>query len=106
MFLRKGNSGEASAKNAALRAASGEFLVILDGDDVYMPERPGALSTFAQARPDLDILRTDGFIVAAGRTVRRARSRRSALRSGVRPAVAARDRRNRGRAGSRRAHPP
>ena len=75
VFLRKENGGEASAKNAAARAASGECLVILDGDDVYMPERLEALSAFAQARPDLDILTTDGFIVAAGRTVRRAYDR-------------------------------
>ena len=75
VFLRKENGGEASAKNAAARAASGEFLVILDADDVYMPERLEALSAFAQARPDLDILTTDGFIVAAGRTVRRAYDR-------------------------------
>jgi GT2 family glycosyltransferase len=75
VFLRKDNGGEGSAKNAAARAASGEFLVILDADDVYKPKRLEALSAFAQARPDLDILTTDGFIVAAGRTVRRAYDR-------------------------------
>src|SRR5215216_4245244 len=35
-LLRKENGGEASAKNAAARAASGDFIAILDADDVYL----------------------------------------------------------------------
>ncbi|HLF67957.1 MAG TPA: glycosyltransferase family A protein [Gaiellaceae bacterium] len=75
VLLRKENGGEGSAKNAAARAARGEFVVVLDADDVYLPRRLEALSRLAQARPDLDILTTDGFIVANGRTVRRAYDR-------------------------------
>jgi cellulose synthase/poly-beta-1,6-N-acetylglucosamine synthase-like glycosyltransferase len=71
VLLRKQNGGEASAKNAAVEAAKGEFVVILDADDVYLPGRLAALSRLAQARPDLDILTTDGVLVAAGRAVRR-----------------------------------
>lgn len=69
-LLRKQNGGEASAKNAAIRAATGDFVAILDADDVYLPERLAALGELAQARPDLDILTTDGLLVAGGRTVR------------------------------------
>jgi GT2 family glycosyltransferase len=69
-LLRKENGGEASAKNAAARAATGEFVAILDSDDVYYPERLAALAELSVQRPDLDILTTDCFLVADGRVVR------------------------------------
>ena len=71
VFLRKENGGEASAKNAAAGVATGDFVLILDADDVYLPERVGALTELARTRPDLDILTTDGVLVAGGRPVRR-----------------------------------
>jgi glycosyltransferase involved in cell wall biosynthesis len=69
-LLRKENGGEASAKNAAARNASGDFIAILDADDVYLPERLEALTELSVQRPDLDILITDSLVVANGRIVR------------------------------------
>jgi len=69
-LLRKENGGEASAKNAGARAASGDFVAILDADDVYLPERLEALAGLSVDRPDLDILTTDGLIVSNGRYIR------------------------------------
>jgi glycosyltransferase involved in cell wall biosynthesis len=69
-LVRKKNGGEASAKNAAAQSARGDFVAILDADDVYLPSRLEALSELAQARPDLDILTTDGFLLAGGNVVR------------------------------------
>jgi glycosyltransferase involved in cell wall biosynthesis len=71
VFVRKEHGGEASAKNAAAARASGDFVVILDADDVFMPTRLEALRELAQVRPDLDILTTDAYLVAGGRRVRR-----------------------------------
>jgi glycosyltransferase involved in cell wall biosynthesis len=71
VLLRKEHGGEASAKNAAAFAARGDFVVILDADDVYLPARLEALMALARARPDLDILTTDAYLVANGRRVRR-----------------------------------
>ena len=68
--LRQDNRGEGGAKNTATRAASGEFVAILDADDVYLPERLEALGELAAARPDLDILTTDATLVVDGRPVR------------------------------------
>ena len=53
VLLRKEQGGEASAKNAAARAASGEFVVILDADDVFLPTRLEALADAGRrpARP-------------------------------------------------------
>jgi glycosyltransferase involved in cell wall biosynthesis len=65
------NRGEAAAKNTAARAASGDFLALLDPDDLYMPERIEALGELASVRPDLDILSTDAYIEAGGRVIRR-----------------------------------
>jgi len=71
VFMRKENGGEASAKNVAARAASGEFVAILDADDTYLPGRLEGLAAFAAARPDLDILTTDAFLDVDGTAVRR-----------------------------------
>jgi hypothetical protein len=67
-YLRKQQGGVASARNAALEIASGEFFAVLDADDVYRPERIEALAQLALARPDLDILCTDAVFELDGRT--------------------------------------
>lgn len=69
--INKENGGEASAKNAGIRAASGEFVAILDADDVFLPHRLEALGDLAARRPDLDLLTTDSFLVVNGERVRR-----------------------------------
>lgn len=71
VLLRQKNAGEAAAKNAAAAAARGDFVAILDADDVYFPNRLEALSALARARPDLDILTTDGYLCVGERIVRR-----------------------------------
>lgn len=76
VFERKSHGGEASAKNAAAVRASGDFVVILDADDAFLPTRLEALAELAQLRPDLDILTTDAYLVADGRRVRRNYDRR------------------------------
>ena len=71
VLLRRQNGGEAAAKNTAAAAATGDFVAILDADDVYFPTRLEALSALAQARPDLDILTTDGFLSVGDQIIRR-----------------------------------
>jgi glycosyltransferase involved in cell wall biosynthesis len=71
VLVRKENGGEGSAKNAAARVATGEFVSILDADDVYLPARLAALAELAEARPDLDILTTDAILEVGGRPIRR-----------------------------------
>ena len=50
---------------------SGDFVVVLDADDVFEPERIEALSELAAARPDLDIVTTDAAWESDGRVVGR-----------------------------------
>ncbi len=68
-LLRKPNGGAASALNHAARVAIGDFLSILDADDVYDPRRIEALGSLAAERPDLDIITTDAHIELAGARV-------------------------------------
>jgi GT2 family glycosyltransferase len=70
-LLRQQNAGEGAAKNAGVRAATAEFAVFLDADDVFDPERLEALGELASARPDLDILTTDALLEVDGAVVRR-----------------------------------
>ena len=69
VLLRQENAGAAAARNAALRAARGDFVAILDADDVYDPRRLESLAALAAARADLDILTTDAYYVVQGRRV-------------------------------------
>ena len=71
VVVRQENGGEASAKNAAARAAQSEWVAILDADDVYLPTRLEAIATLACERPDLDIITTDAYLEAHGEIVRR-----------------------------------
>ena len=55
------NRGAAAAENVAIRRATGDFVAILDADDVYDQGRLEALTELAIHRPDLDILMTDAY---------------------------------------------
>jgi Glycosyl transferase family 2 len=59
--------GVAAARNAGLRAASGEFVLVLDADDALLPRKLEALGELAMARPDLDLLSTDVYFEVEGR---------------------------------------
>jgi len=70
-FIRQENRGPGAAKNAAAAVASGDFIALLDGDDIYHPGRLEALGTMAAARPDLDVLNADSLVEVRGKVVRR-----------------------------------
>lgn len=70
--VRQDNRGEGAAKNTAVRHARGDYVVVLDADDVFLPRRLEALAWLAARHPDLDILCTDAIVEADGEPVRRA----------------------------------
>jgi glycosyltransferase involved in cell wall biosynthesis len=71
VYVRQENRGKAAAVNVAARRAEGEFVSILDADDVYEPTRLEALGELARLRPDLDILMTDAYLEVDGQLVGR-----------------------------------
>lgn len=70
--IRQDNSGEGAAKNTAVRHARGDYVVVLDADDVFLPRRLEALAWLAARHPDLDILCTDAVVEADGEPIRTA----------------------------------
>jgi hypothetical protein len=65
-LVSKANGGVASARNAGVAAASGDFMAVLDADDSFHPRRLEALAALAQARPDLDLITTDTRFIVGG----------------------------------------
>jgi glycosyltransferase involved in cell wall biosynthesis len=66
VLLDRPHRGAAAARNDAIRAASGEFVAMLDADDAFEPDRLAALGELASARPDLDILASDAYFHTDG----------------------------------------
>jgi Glycosyl transferase family 2 len=70
VLVRQENSGPSAARNAAIARASGEFVVNLDSDDVYLPRNLEARAELIGQRPDLDIVTTDGRVELDGKALR------------------------------------
>jgi glycosyltransferase involved in cell wall biosynthesis len=52
--INQANAGCAAARNAGVRAATGEFVAFLDADDFWHPEKLHRQMARFEARPDLD----------------------------------------------------
>ena len=68
MLIRQQNGGPAKARNAGLRVATGEFIVFLDADDWWEPEKLASQVQVLRAHPDavgnytgLRMMSDDGF---------------------------------------------
>jgi glycosyltransferase involved in cell wall biosynthesis len=60
--LSQENMGTAGAYNMGVRAAVGEFVVILSADDILLPQHLSGLSGFIDGEPSYDIYSTNGFL--------------------------------------------
>ena len=58
-FIRQAHRGEGAARNAAIRAARSELVVVLDGDDAFHRRRLEGIRWLATRRPDLGIITTE-----------------------------------------------
>ena len=66
-LLRIEHAGESAAKNAGAAALSTPWIVFLDADDAWAPERLQRMADLGAARPDLDLLSTDAWFLVGGR---------------------------------------
>ena len=57
--IRKPNGGVASARNAGIRAASGEFVAWMDDDDIVHPDRLRLEVKVLESFPDVQLVSTD-----------------------------------------------
>ncbi len=63
LVLRETNGHIAQASNSALSLATGEFIALLDHDDLLTPDALSAVSAVLSAQPDTDMLYTDEAII-------------------------------------------
>lgn len=55
-MLRLEHGGAAKARNAAVRTAKGEYIAVLDSDDVSMPDRLALECRFLDEHPDVSVV--------------------------------------------------
>lgn len=71
-YIYKQNGGVCSARNVGLRAAKGEYIGLLDSDDVYMPDKVEACLKFLRENPAFGFVHTDiEFIDRSGKVLGR-----------------------------------
>lgn len=68
---REVNGGDGAAKNTGVRAASSEWVALLDADDAWEPNRLEAIRDFTLANPDVQMVTTDAHIELDGQVTRR-----------------------------------
>jgi len=61
------NRGLAGARNSALRASRGEFLALLDSDDLWEPAFLAQQLAILRARPDVDIVTGNGWYLGGAK---------------------------------------
>lgn len=76
ILVRQDHAGVSAACNRAAAAATGDFLVKLDADDEWLPERLDAMTGLLRDHPTLDILTTDATVVRPDGTTWRYYSRK------------------------------
>ena len=62
-LLTQANAGISSARNHALRSADGDFLAILDSDDLWEPGFLAAQLALFRQHPDVDIVTGNGWFL-------------------------------------------
>ena len=61
-YLRQSNQGPSAARNAAIRSASGEFIAILDSDDLWFPDYLEKQLAILDRDPALDLIYCDALL--------------------------------------------
>lgn len=65
VFRRQENAGQATAMNAALEIARGEYIAFLDADDLCLPGRLRIQATYLDTHPGVDLVYTPSEYIDA-----------------------------------------
>lgn len=68
--LRQTNKKIAAARNAGIRAARGEFIALLDHDDLWRPRKLEVVLREFEQRPDVDLICHDEDVTREGRRIK------------------------------------
>ena len=63
VIINQDNSGAASARNSGLRSSKGEYIAILDADDVALPDRLKKQVDFLDASPEYGIVGSNARVI-------------------------------------------
>lgn len=63
--MHQANAGCSAARNLGMRAARGEFVCLLDADDLYHPDYLATQAAFIDAHPEFDLYSCNGLILLA-----------------------------------------
>lgn len=64
--IKQANRGVSAARNAGIQAATGEFIALLDSDDVWLPKKLEHQIAFFRANPDAVICQTEEIWIRNG----------------------------------------
>lgn len=67
--IKQANRGVSAARNAGIRAATGEFIALLDSDDVWLPQKLERQIAFFRTRPQAMICQTEEIWIRNGKRV-------------------------------------
>ncbi|HEX9658758.1 MAG TPA: glycosyltransferase family A protein [Rhodothermales bacterium] len=67
-YVRQERAGAGAARNRGMRIASGEFIALLDADDLWAPEKLRRQIGFMEAHHDVDWSATNYFVVKGAQT--------------------------------------
>lgn len=65
--IRQPNRGLSAARNSAGLVSTGDWVVLLDADDEWLPTRLARLAEAIEGDPDVDIVTTDAIVRTPGR---------------------------------------
>lgn len=76
-IISKQNGGVASARNAGIKAAQGDYIAFLDSDDSWLPDKLKAQVDYLYTHPDMPLVYTDEYIEVNGETLQDTRFQRA-----------------------------